>query len=129
MIFTEKTKCEGFYEKADGEPHKTEDHNYPNHNHHFKSLTLSCTEKLNRKNFKIWCEELPSSVIRGKGILYFAEEPGESWLWHKVGKTSSINKFLGNNSNSELVLIGTPEMPPSIYLKLPYGLTTITETF
>jgi len=53
--------------------------------------------------------------------------PGNSWVWQKVGKQSSIKKFLGNNSNSELVLIGTPEMPSFHELELPDGLMTITE--
>ena len=127
MIFGEKIKSNGFSDKADGETNRTEDSNYPHHNHQFKSLALNSSKQLNRKTFELWCEALPPSVIRGKGILYFGEVPGNSWVWQKVGKQSSIKKFLGNNSNSELVLIGTPEMPSSQELELPDGLMTITE--
>ena len=127
MIFGEKIKSNGFSDKADGETNRTEDSNYPYHNHQFKSLALNSSKQLNRKTFELWCEALPPSVIRGKGILYFGDVPGDSWVWQKVGKQSSIKKFLGNNSNSELVLIGTPEMPSSQELELPDGLMTITE--
>ena len=127
MIFGEKIKGNGFSDKADGETNRTEDSNYPHHNHQFKSLALNSSKQLNRKTFELWCEALPPSVIRGKGILYFGDVPGNSWVWQKVGKQSSIKKFLGNNSNSELVLIGTPEMPSSQELELPDGLMTITE--
>ena len=127
MIFGEKIKSNGFSDKADGETNRTEDSNYPHHNHQFKSLALNSSKQLNRKTFELWCEALPPSVIRGKGILYFGDVPGNSWVWQKVGKKSSIKKFLGNNSNSELVLIGTPEMPSSQELELPDGLMTIIE--
>ena len=127
MIFGEKIKSNGFSDKADGETNRTEDSNYPHHNHQFKSLALNSSKQLNRKTFELWCEALPPSVIRGKGILYFGDVPGNSWVWQKVGKQSSIKKFLGNNSNSELVLIGTPEMPSSHELELPDGLMTIIE--
>ena len=127
MIFGEKIKSNGFSDKADGETNRTEDSNYSYHNHQFKSLALSSSKRLNRKTFEIWCEALPPSVIRGKGILYFDDTPENSWVWQKVGKQSSIKKFLGNNSNSELVLIGTPEMPSSQELELPDGLMTIIE--
>ena len=127
MIFGEKIKSNGFSDKTDGETNRTEDSNYPHHNHQFKSLALNSSKQLNRKTFELWCEALPPSVIRGKGILYFGDVPGNSWVWQKVGKQSSIKKFLGNNSNSELILIGTPEMPSSQELELPDGLMTIIE--
>jgi len=127
MIFGEKIKSNGFSDKADGETNRTEDSNYPHHNHQFKSLALNSSKQLNRKTFELWCEALPPSVIRGKGILYFGDVPGNSWVWQKVGKQYSIKKFLANNSNSELVLIGTPEMPSPQELELPDGLMTIAE--
>ena len=127
MIFGEKIKSNGFSDKADGETNRTEDSNYPHHNHQFKSLALNSCKQLNRKTFELWCEALPPSVIRGKGILYFGDVPGNSWVWQKVGKQYSIKKFSGNYTNSELVLIGTPEMPSSQELELPDGLMTIIE--
>ena len=122
MIFSEEVKRKIFNEKAYEETNINQDLNYNHHNHQFKSLTLYCNKELNRKTFQVWCKTLPTSIIRAKGILNFEEEPGGSWLWQKVGKQSSIKKLAGNNSNSNLVLIGTPEMPSSLGLKLPYGM-------
>ena len=127
MIFGEQIKGNGFSDKSDGETNRTEDSNYSHHNHQFKSLALNSSKKLNRNTFEIWCDTLPPSVIRGKGILYFGDESGNSWVWQKVGGKSSIKKFSGNSSNSDLVLIGTPEMPSSQELGLPDGLKVITE--
>ena len=127
IIFGEQIKGNKFSDKSDGETNRTEDSNYSYHNHQFKSLALNSSEKLNRNTFEIWCDALPPSVIRGKGILYFGDEPGNSWVWQKVGEKSSIKKFSGNSSNSDLVLIGTPEMPSSQELGLPDGLKVITE--
>ena len=127
MIFGVKIKGNRFSDKAGDETNRTEDSNYSHHNHQFKSLALNSSKKLNRNTFEIWCDALPPSVIRGKGILYFGDETGKSWVWHKVGKKSSIKKFSGNSSNSDLVLIGTPEMPSSQELGLPDGLKVITE--
>ena len=127
MIFGEQIKGNGFSDKSDGETNRTEDSNYSHHNHQFKSLALNSSKKLNRNTFEIWCDTLPPSVIRGKGILYFGDESGNSWVWQKVGGKSSIKKFSGNSSNSDLVLIGTSEMPSSQELELPDGLKVITE--
>ena len=127
MIFGGQIKGNRFSDKSDGETNRTEDSNYSHHNHQFKSLALNSSKKLNRNTFEIWCDALPSSVIRGKGILYFGDEPGNSWVWQKVGGKSSIKKFSGNSSNSDLVLIGTPEMPSSQELGLPDGLKVIAE--
>ena len=99
MIFGEQIKGNVFSDKSDGETNRTEDSNYSHHNHQFKSLALNSSKKLNRNTFEIWCDALPPSVIRGKGILYFGDEPGNSWVWQKVGGDSSIKKFSGNSSN------------------------------
>jgi len=128
MIFGEKIKSNGFSDKADGESTRTEDSFHLNHKHQFKSLALSSNKRLNRNTFEIWCDALPTSVIRGKGILYFSDDPIKNkWVWQKVGKNSSIKKFSGNSSNSDLVLIGTLEMPSSQELGLPDGLKVIAE--
>ncbi len=116
-----------FSEKSVGETNRTGEINYSHHNHQFKSLALKSCKKLDRHTFELWYEALPPSVIRGKGILFFADEPGNSWVWQKVGKKSSIKKFSRNSSYSDLVLIGTPEMPSFQELGLPDGLKVITK--
>ena len=127
MIFGGQINGKRFNDKSDDETNNTKDSNYPHHNHQFKSLALKSNKKLDRNAFELWYEALPPSVIRGKGILYFGDESGNSWVWQKVGKQSSIKKFSGNSSNSDLVLIGTPEMPSFQEIGLPDGLKVITE--
>jgi Putative GTPases (G3E family) len=124
MIFDDKLQNKVFQKKAGSEKNVTEETISAYHNHQFKSLVINSSKKLDRKTFEVWCEALPSSVIRGKGILNFEEEPEKLWIWQKVGKNFSIKKFLGSNSNSKLVLIGTPEMPSAQELKLPSCLTS-----
>ena len=123
MIFGDKLQSKVFHKKSDSEKNETEETINTHHNYQFKSLVFNSSKKLDRKTFEIWCEALPSSVIRGKGILYFEEEPEILFVWQKVGKNFSIKKFFGANSNSQLVLIGTPEMPSALELKFPSCLT------
>ena len=127
MIFDEQLQSKVFHKKTYSEKNGTEETISTHHNHQFKSLVINISKKLDRKTFEVWCETLPSSVIRGKGILNFEEEPEKLWVWQKVGQNFSIKKFLGANSNSKLVLIGTPKMPSTHELKLPSCLTSITE--
>ena len=127
MIFGDKLQSKVFHKKSDSEKNVTEETISTYHNHQFKSLVINSSKKLDRKTFEVWCETLPSSVIRGKGILYFEEEPNKLWVWQKVGVNFSIKKFLGANSNSKLVLIGTPEMPSALELEFPSCLASITE--
>ena len=125
IIFGEKIKSNGFSDKADVETRRTEDSNYPHHNHQFKSLTLNISKQLNRKTFELWCNALPQSVIRGKGVLRVRDDPEHLWIWHKVGKHSSFKKSIVKSDISEVLLIGTAEMPVSLELDLSEGLEEI----
>ena len=127
MIFGDKLQSKVFRKKSDSKKNETEETISTHHNHQFKSLVINSSKRLDRKTFEVWCETLPSSVIRGKGILYFEEKPKNLWVWQKVGGNFSIKKFLGANSNSKLVLIGTPEMPSALELKFPSCSTSINE--
>ena len=118
IIFGEKIKSNGFSDKADGETSRTEDSNYPHHNHQFKSLALNISKQFNRKTFELWCDALPHSVIRGKGFLRFRDDPEHCWIWQKVGKHSSFKKSLVEAEITKLLLIGTEEMPVSLELNL-----------
>ena len=125
MIFGEQIKGNGFIDKFDGETNRTEDSNYPHHNHQFKSLALNSSKQLNRKTFELWCNALPQSVIRGKGLLRFRDDPEHLWIWQKVGKHSSFKKSLVETEITKVLLIGTVEMPVSLELDLPEGLKEI----
>ena len=125
VIFGEKIKSNGFSDKADGETSRSEDSNYPHHNHQFKSLALNISKQFNRKTFELWCDALPHSVIRGKGFLRFRDDPEHFWIWQKVGKHSSFKKSLVETEITKLLLIGTVEMPVSLELDLREGLEEI----
>ena len=125
MIFGGQINGKRINYQFDGETNRTKDSNYPHHNHKFKSLTLYISKQLNRKTFGLWCNTLPQSVIRGKGLLRFRDDPEHLWIWHKVGKHSSFKKSIVKSEISELLLIGTAEMPVSLELDLSEGLEEI----
>jgi len=125
MIFGGQINSKRFNDKSDGETNRTKDSNYPHHNHQFKSLTLNISKQLNRKTFELWCNALPQSVIRGKGLLRFRDDPEHLWIWQKVGKHSSFKKSIVKSEISEVLLIGTAEMPVSLDLDLSEGLEKI----
>ena len=125
LIFGEKIKDNIFCVKSDNETNRTKDYNYLHHNHQFKNITLFSSKKLHRKTFEFWCDNLPPSVIRGKGILYFGDEPENSWIWQKVGKHYSFKKSHIKTEITKVLLIGTMEMPVSFELDLPEGLEKI----
>ena len=125
MIFGGQINGKRFSDKSDGETNRTKDSNYPHHNHQFKSLTLNISKQLNRKTFELWCNALPQSVIRGKGLLRFRDDPEHLWIWQKVGKHSSFKKSIVKSEISEVLLIGTAEMPVSLELDLSEGLEEI----
>ena len=125
MIFGGQINGKRFSDKSDRETNRTKDSNYPHHNHQFKSLTLNISKQLNRKTFELWCNALPQSVIRGKGLLRFRDDPEHLWIWQKVGKHSSFKKSIVKSEISELLLIGTAEMPVSLELDLSEGLEEI----
>ncbi len=111
-------KAEGRRQKAEGESHSS--HEHPP----FRSVALQSGEALERKAFEIWCDTLPPSVIRGKGVLCFRSEPETAWVWQKVGKRSSLKKLptAPDLPSTKALLIGTPDMPATQDLRLPEGL-------
>jgi len=87
----------------------------PSHDHggvRFRSEVLRQTEPINRDVFNRWVEALPPSIIRGKGLIVFAESPGEVWLWQKVGRSTGLERHpVVEDVELALVLIGTSAMP------------------
>ena len=89
----------------------------------FKSVSLKSSSILQIQTFKDWVDDLPDSVIRGKGVLQLENNPLESFIWQKVGKNYSLTKSSTplNNEGSELLLIGNPEMPSLEIIGIPTG--------
>jgi len=96
---------------------------YHGHDHthdQFHSCVLQHSKPLDRATFENWATALPLSVIRGKGVISFAESPHQQWVWQKVGRTYRLESHSGApEQSSTVVLISTEEIPtntdPNIY--------------
>jgi G3E family GTPase len=76
----------------------------------FRTISLESTVCLDRSEFLAAAASLPSSVIRGKGLVRFETTPDELWLWQKVGLATTLSAVEESAAaGSRLVLIGTPE--------------------
>ena len=64
-------------------------------------------------------------MIRGKGLLRFRDDPEHLWIWQKVGKHSSFKKSIVKSEITEVLLIGTAEIPVSLELDLTEGFKEI----
>ena len=89
------------------------------HNQIFKNYSLEYTKPLNKNCFEKWVKELPTSVLRGKGIIHFLEEPFSQSVWQKVGMSSIVKRmpFKPENKFSKILLIGNKNMPSMKELK------------
>lgn len=93
----------------------------------FQSLALQSNLPTARLNFEQWCQSLPASVIRGKGILYFQEDLGKKWIWQKVGRreTFEAQAVAGERPQSKMLLIGTEAMPSAQAIGAPAGFEAV----
>ena len=93
----------------------------------FRSIALQGKKPLDSEVFKKWCENLPDSVIRGKGTLRFLSNPDQVWIWQKVGRRSTFDLLKGGDPGNSLkaLLIGTEEMPVSRILGVPGGMEEV----
>ncbi len=92
--------------------HHHHDHDHHHHSHHlendgFVSLSFVSDKPLNIRKFQYFLDnQLPESVFRAKGILWFDESP-DRHIFHLSGKRFSIedDEWKGDKKN-QLVLIG-----------------------
>lgn len=54
------------------------------HTHPFGSATLPLPPVVSRHLFEQWVQQLPPSVVRAKGLVRFADDPGPMYVWHRV---------------------------------------------
>ncbi len=54
------------------------------HRHPFGSATLPLPGVVDRRQFTAFVQQLPESVVRAKGLVRFADEPGPMFVWHRV---------------------------------------------
>jgi len=96
----------------DHEHHHDHDHDHDHHSHHlendgFTSLSFQTDQPLSIRKFQYFLDnQLPSTVFRAKGILWFDESP-KRHIFHLCGKRFSIDddEWKGQPKN-QLVMIG-----------------------
>ena len=93
-----------------------EGHRHQHHAEHlFKTRAFVATQPLDRARFEAIVGALPASVIRGKGVLVFADAPERVEIWQRIGvrmeMTTRPDGPVPDASN--LVLIGTEEIDPA----------------
>ena len=54
------------------------------HRHPFGSASLPLPAVVDRAAFERFVEALPEAVVRAKGLVRFADEPGPMYVWHRV---------------------------------------------
>ena len=92
--------------------HHDHDHDHDHHSHHlendgFTSLSFQSDQPLSIKKFQYFLDkQLPSTVFRAKGIMWFEESPRRH-IFHLCGKRFSMDDedWKGDPKN-QLVLIG-----------------------
>jgi len=95
----------------------------------FSSIALQATVPVERTAFEHWKDQLPSTVIRGKGVLSFKDNPEIVWIWQKVGRSETLKSMksikIKISGNSKVSLIGTVEMPSVSQIGYPEGFTLL----
>ena len=81
----------------------------------FHSRHLSVGRPIARSAFEVWANALPASILRGKGLVRFADEDTPH-IWQRVGNRNSLSPATGSVGGTEIVLIGTE---PVASLELP----------
>ncbi|MEH6443986.1 MAG: GTP-binding protein [Oceanospirillaceae bacterium] len=81
-------------------------------NHGLFSQVINSDQRINSVEFKLWVAQLPSDILRGKGLLHFTDRAG-TWLWQKSTSQSTLTPFLQGSveRGCELVLIGKKNEP------------------
>jgi len=54
------------------------------HTHPFGSVSLTMPDVVSRAAFEKFVRALPPSVVRAKGLVRFADDPGPMYVWHRV---------------------------------------------
>ncbi|MFZ0711193.1 MAG: GTP-binding protein [Terrimicrobiaceae bacterium] len=91
------------------------EHHYHDHSeHHFSSLEVPLPERIPQKTFAQLLRNLPEEVIRAKGLVRFAENPDEFFVFQKVDRFDEPQFFpIGDTAriNTPLALFIGPNLP------------------
>jgi G3E family GTPase len=113
-------KCEHDSKEADSHDHSHHDHSHHDHSHHghdhsdhlaidgFTSLSFQSDKPFSIKKFQYFLDnQIPETVFRAKGILWFDESP-KRHIFHLSGKRFSLDddQWKNDDRKNQLVLIG-----------------------
>jgi G3E family GTPase len=90
------------------------EHRHDHAEHHFSSLELPLPERISKRTFARLLRSLPDEVIRAKGLVRFAENPGEFFVFQKVDRFDEPQFFpIGDTAriNTPLALFIGPDLP------------------
>ncbi len=89
------------------------------HEDAFRAVSFLLDSPLDQLAFLRFVADLPSSVLRAKGIIRLRDEPGR-WVFQLVGRSHALAPCKGAAPGDRLVFLGTSEMPDEAVLR---GLT------
>jgi len=108
----QSSKARSTNEQPDTNPRITADSASP-----FTSHSVACDLPLDRDRFELFRAQLPSAVLRAKGVFQFAGDGGY-YLWQRTGKRDELVPWKGTPSrSSQLVFIaraGADECAPIV---------------
>lgn len=97
---------------ADRAPAELSDHAAPLMSHaQYDSWSFVCESPLARAGVEAFLAQLPADVLRAKGFLEIADDPGSPYLLQVVGRRSALTPHLasrGTRTGTRLVVIGPP---------------------
>jgi len=70
----------------------------------FASHSFSGATPLDRNEFERFRAQLPSTVLRAKGLLQFSDED-QFYLWQRTGKRDELVRWTGEPSKNQMVFI------------------------
>ncbi len=129
-------KCEHDPESShDHDDHSHHDHNHAHHDHSdhlaidgFTSLSFQSDKPFSIKKFQYFLDnQIPETVFRAKGILWFDESP-KRHIFHLSGKRFSLDddQWKNDDRKNQLVLIGQNLDHDALRAQINNCLTTLS---
>jgi G3E family GTPase len=88
-------------------------HHAHTHEHRFASVALGLPDVVSRDAFLAFVRALPREVVRAKGLVRFADRPGEMFVWNRVDgrKVVSLDRSVPHATAQPVALFIGVGMP------------------
>ncbi|MDA1101525.1 MAG: GTP-binding protein [Proteobacteria bacterium] len=97
-------------------PTAAHDHSYRDHEDALRSVSMTLPGPLDKSAFLEFVANVPKSVLRAKGTIRLAGQPGH-WVFQLVGRRHELRAAEKAPALDKLVFLGTPEMPDDAALR------------